>query len=200
VVILDDDLSDRGVPSVQLYSNAHIAKVFEHLQRLGHTRIDCISSHVHNLVIENRIRLWRDWTYRHGNAGELWEQAAPSFSDPTPYAYAEMCRLIKRGPLRATAFVGTTFPAAVGAIRACLENKLVVGRDVSICAMNLEWPAHFMTPTVTGLEMPDISGLLNNCFEWFASDRPWDGPKLLQPARCPLFEGESTGPVKQPRN
>ena len=60
VVSLDLNFCERGIPSIQLFPDAHITQVFEHLQRLGHTRIDCISAHVHNPEIERRIQLWRD--------------------------------------------------------------------------------------------------------------------------------------------
>jgi DNA-binding LacI/PurR family transcriptional regulator len=193
VVSLDGDLSDKHVPSIRLFSDSHIFKVFDHLQRLGHSRIDCISSHVRNREIDRRIQLWRDWSYRHGCMGEFWENAAPSFSDPTPFAYEGMKQLLAKGPLKATAFVGTTFPAAVGAMRACWDHGLIVGKDVSICSINIESPARFIVPSVTGLDMPDLSKLLRDCFEWFNSDHPWEGPKNLGPARAELFAGESTG-------
>jgi hypothetical protein len=196
VVALDGDLSDKHVPSIRLFSDSHIFKVFDHLQRLGHKRIDCITSHVRNREIDRRIQLWRDWCYSHGCLGELRENAAPTFCDPTPYAYEKMKELLKEGPLQATAFVGTTFPAAVGAIRACWESGLSVGKDVSIGAVNIESPARFIVPSVTGLDMPDLSKLLRDCFDWFNSENPWDGPKSMGPARAELFTGESTGPVQ----
>ena len=193
VVALDADLSHQQVPSIRLFADGHIERVFKHLQRLGHTRIDCISSHVHNPGIEARIQLWRDWSDQNGNAGKLRENAAPSFSDPIPYAYDEMKKLLNRGPLKATAFVGTTFPAAVGAMRACWDHGLVVGRDVAICSVNIESPARYMTPSVTGLDTPDFSKILRQCYDWFASEQPWQEPWLLEPTRACLFEGESTG-------
>lgn len=189
------DLSDKAVPSIRLFRDSDIKTVFTHLQKLGHTCIDCISTHVHNQEIERRIRLWRDWSHRHDMAGELRENAAPSFSDPTPFAYKMMRRLLKHEQPKATAFVCTTFPAAIGAVRACWEQGLVVGKDVSICAVNIEAPARFMTPSVTGLDTPDISGLLGQCLDWFTADRPWTGSRCLEPAKANFFKGESTAPI-----
>jgi DNA-binding LacI/PurR family transcriptional regulator len=195
-VCLDCDLSDRGVPSIRLFPDAHIFKVFEYLRQLGHRRIGCISTQHHNPEIERRIRLWRQWLARHDMSGELLESPTRSFSDATPAAHELMGDLLKRGPLASTAFVGTTFPAAVGAIRACWERGLVVGRDVSMCAINIEAPARFMTPSVTGLEAPKLTKLLSQCFDWFTNEREWTGPKRLEPLRCDLFQGESAGPVQ----
>jgi DNA-binding LacI/PurR family transcriptional regulator len=128
-------------------------------------------------------------------SGELIEHPTRSFGDATPAAYEATRELLENGPLKTTAIVGTTFPAAVGAMRACWERKLVVGRDVSICAINIEWPAGFMTPSVTGLDTPNLSKLLRQCFDWFTSDRQWSGSKRLDPLRAQFVQGESTGPA-----
>jgi hypothetical protein len=109
-----------------------------------------------------------------------------------------MSELLKQGPLKSTAFVGTTFPAAVGAIRACWERGLVVGKDVSICAINIEAPARFMTPSVTGLDTPNLSNLLGKCFDWFTDDCNWTGTRRLEPTRSEFVQGESTGLIQVP--
>jgi DNA-binding LacI/PurR family transcriptional regulator len=196
-VSLDLDLSEHHIPSIRLFPDAHIFKVFNHLRQLGHRRIDCISTQYHNPEIERRIRLWREWLERHEITGELHEHPTRSFGDATPGAFDSMRDLLAKGPLEATAFVGTTFPAAVGAIRACSEHGLVAGRDVSICAINIEWPARFMTPTVTGLDTPKLSTLLRKCFDWFTGDGEWKGTRRLEASRAEFFEGESTAQVEQ---
>jgi DNA-binding LacI/PurR family transcriptional regulator len=198
-VLLDLDLSAHEVPSIRLFPDAHIVKVFDHLRQLGHRRIDCISAQYHNPEIDRRIRLWRQWLERHDMAGELLEHPTRSFGDATPTAYDAMRELLAQGPLKTNAFVGTTFPAAVGAMRACWERGLVVGRDVSICTINIEWPARFMGPSVTGLDTPNLSNLLGQCFDWFISDREWTGTKCLEPTRAQFFRGESTGPAVEPQ-
>ena len=112
-----------------------------------------------------------------------------------------MSRLIDDRGSEATAFVATTCPAAIGAIRACYERDIQVGTDLSICAINLEPPAEFFCPSITGLNTPDLSAELGKCFEWFASNNEWDSPKLLEPKDSNLFEGESTsGPKRAPKN
>jgi DNA-binding LacI/PurR family transcriptional regulator len=194
-VALDLDISEQGVPSICLFPDAHILKVFDHLRELGHQRIDCISTQYHNPEIERRIQLWRQWRDRHKIAGELHERPTRSFDDATPAAYEIVRDLVDSRSLGATAFVGTTFPAAVGAIRACYERGLVVGRDVSICAINIESPARFMTPRVTGLDTPDLSKVLRQCFDWFAGEREWTGTRRLAPGRAHLVLGESTGRI-----
>jgi DNA-binding LacI/PurR family transcriptional regulator len=192
-VSLDLDLSPHDVPSIRLFPDAHIVKVFDHLRQLGHRRIDCISTQYHNPEIERRIRLWREWLARHDMQGKLLEHPTRSFGDATPAAYEVMREALDGGSLKPTALVGTTFPAAVGAMRACWERGLVVGRDVSICAINIEWPARYMTPAVTGLDTPNLSKLLRQCFDWFAGDGEWSGTKRLEVMRAEFVQGESTG-------
>jgi hypothetical protein len=65
-----------------------------------------------------------------------------------------------------------------------------------VCAVNIEPPAEFYCPSITGLNTPDLSDVLKRCFDWFRSRSPWRGPKLLEPTKTTLFEGESTGRLK----
>jgi hypothetical protein len=106
-----------------------------------------------------------------------------------------MCRIVDHQQSNATAFIATTCPAAIGAIQSCYERHIEIGRDLSICAVNLEPPAEFFCPSITGLNTPDLSEQLGACFEWFASDKEWTGPRLLEPRHSNLFQGESTGQV-----
>ena len=194
-VSLDLDLSNHEVPSIRLFPDSHIIKVFDHLRQLGHRHVSCISTQHDNPEIERRIRLWREWLIRHDISGELLERSARSFGDATPAAYDAMHDLLDQGPLKSTAFVGTTFPAAIGAMRACWERGLVIGKDVSICAINIEWPARFMTPSVTGLDTPNLARMLGKCFDWFTGEGNWTGSMRLEPGRAEFVHGESTGPV-----
>jgi DNA-binding LacI/PurR family transcriptional regulator len=200
VVILDGDFTSDGLPSIRLFSDVCIERVLDHLWKLGHRRVDCINTQNRNPEIDRRIGIWERWLSRRSCQGELRDDPAPVFSDPTILAYRLMSRLIDGRQSKATAFITTTCPAAIGAIRACYERDIKVGTDLSICAVNLEPPAEFYCPSITGLNTPELSEVLGKCFEWFASSKPWSGPKLLEPRDSNLFEGESTGrPKRQPR-
>lgn len=193
VVILDGDFTAEGLPSIRLFADACIEQVLEHLYRLGHRRVDCMNTQNRNPETDRRIDIWERWLERRGLSGKLWDEPAPVFTDPTVIAYRLMSRLIDRDKIEATAIVGTTCPAAIGAMRACYERGLKVGKDLSICSVNIEPPAEFFCPSITGLNTPDLSGVLDDCFDWFAARGPWRGSKLMEPARSSLFEGESTG-------
>jgi DNA-binding LacI/PurR family transcriptional regulator len=198
VVILDGDFTADGLPSIRLFSDDCVVSVLKHLWQLGHCNIDCINTQNRNREIERRVGIWESWLEQEGCEGTLHDNPAPVFSDPTILAYRMMSRLIDSRQSEATAFIATTCPAAIGAIRACYERGMEVGTDVTICAVNLEPPAEFFCPSITGLNTPDLSEVLGKCFEWFASDKQWRGPMLLEPRVSNLFEGESTGKPKSP--
>jgi DNA-binding LacI/PurR family transcriptional regulator len=196
VVILDGDFTSQGLPSIRLFSDKCVEAVLDHLYDLGHTHIDCINTQNRNPEINRRIGIWKQWRVRNDIAGVLQDDPAPLFSDPTIVAYRLMSRLLDKRRTDATAFVATTCPAAIGAIRACWERKIRVGHEVSICAINIEPPAEFFCPSITGLGTPDLSGILGGCFDWFASRNDvWRGPQLIEPKDPALFAGESAGPA-----
>ena len=194
VVILDGDFTADELPSIRLFSDACIERVLDYLWSLGHRHIDCINTQNHNREIDRRIDIWQHWLDAKSGRGMLHDNPAPVFTDPTIMAYQLMVRIIEdRERFAATAFIATTCPAAIGAIRACYERGIQVGADLSICAVNLEPPAEFFCPSITGLNTPDLSDELGRCFEWFVSDKKWKGPMLLEPKDTNLFRGESTG-------
>jgi DNA-binding LacI/PurR family transcriptional regulator len=200
VVILDGDFTADGLPSIRLFSDACIERVLEHLWKLGHRRVDCINTQNRNREIDRRIGIWEQWLIEHKGSGELHDDPAPVFTDPTVVAYRLMSKLMDKRRSEATAFIATTCPAAIGAIRACYERDIQVGKDLSICAVNLEPPAEFYCPSITGLNTPILSDVLGKCFEWFGNDKKWRGPMLLEPSDSNLFGGESTvRPKRQPR-
>lgn len=194
-VSLDIDLSQHGIPSVQLFPDHHVEAVFDHLYRLGHRTVHLLSTHCDNEEIERRVQIWKAWRTRQGVDGELWERPAASFEDPTPAGRLEMLERIDKGGIDGHAVIGTTCPAAIGAIRACWERRFEVGRRVSVGTINIEPPATFMAPSITGLDMPDIAHPLQQAIDWFQRGGPWDGPVRLVPPEPKLHLGESCGPA-----
>lgn len=192
VVVLDGDVADAGIPSIRLFSEENIEVVFDHLYELGHRRIDCVNTQNQNAEIERRISIWSQWCRRKNVTGNLWDHPAAVFTDPTIVAYNLMARLLDANEIKATAIVGTTCPAAIGMMRACWERDVRVGKDLSICAINIEPPAEFFCPSVTGLGMPNLAGVLESCFDWIFGQDAYAGSALLEPTETSLFEGEST--------
>jgi DNA-binding LacI/PurR family transcriptional regulator len=195
VVMLDGDFTGEGIPSIQLFPDDHLERVFAHVAALGHRQIDCVNTQQHNPEIDRRIALWHKWLATYHCTGRLWDNPAPAFADPTPFAREILGGAVDRQEVNATALVCTTFPAALGALRAFWERGRRVGRDISICSMNIEHPGRYCCPSVTGLDMPDLFSVLAKCFAWFCGDDSWNGRLLLEPAEPVFFAGESSAPA-----
>ena len=71
VIVVDEDLSAYGVPSVQLFPPVSIQKLLDHLAAQGHTRIGCLNTQPGHRVIQDRINQWRYWMASHGLTGHL---------------------------------------------------------------------------------------------------------------------------------
>jgi DNA-binding LacI/PurR family transcriptional regulator len=197
VVIFDGDMTEHGLPSVRLFAQEHIGTLFEHLWALGHRRIDCLSTQGHNDEIGRRIDNWRSWLSARGGTGELWEDPVAAHADPVASAHRLMHEVLRDRPADLQAMVCTTQPAAVGAMRACCDEGLRIGHDISICTVNNEPTGRYSCPSLTGLEMPDIAPLMQRCFDWFTDrDATWSGEQRIEPAEPILYVGESTGPAR----
>ena len=161
VVILDGDFTRDGLPSIRLFSDRCIERVLDHLYTLGPSPRRL---HQHPESQSGNRPPHRHLGALAGNGaeckGELRDDPAPVFTDPTIVAYRLMSRLVDEKQSKATAFIGTTCPAAIGAIRACWERDIRVGKDLSICTVNIEPPAEFFCPSITGLNTPDLSDVL----------------------------------------
>jgi DNA-binding LacI/PurR family transcriptional regulator len=192
VVVLDQDETDAGLPSVVLFPPAEEVRLLEHLAELGHRRIDCINTQSSDAVIQDRIDTWGQFIETHGLSGQLRSQ--PIF-EPIEGAYRLVNDLLREGRPLGTAQFCTTGPAAIGAMRALHEAKLEIGRDISVCAVNDEGLGRYLLKSLTALESPSRALYLRQAVEWMFGDGPWEGPLLVQPKEVHLFKGESTGPA-----
>lgn len=192
VVVLDQDESDVGLPSVTLFPPAMEVKLFEHLVRLGHRRIDCLNTQQRGAIIQGRIAVWREYIQQHGLAGEL---IALERRRPVESAYEVIRDSLRAGHPLGSALFCTTGPAAIGAMRALHEAGLRIGNDISVCAVNSEGLGRYMMPSLTALESPPRALFLRQPTEWMLGEGGWTGPLLVQPQDIPFFKGESTGPA-----
>lgn len=194
VVFLDADMSHHGLPSIRLFAEEHIRYLLDHLRSLGHQRIDCFNVQGHNDEIDRRVDQWRAFIEDHGLRGQLFDNPAAPYEDPTARAHASMRWILDAHGGEVSAILCTTQPAAIGAIRTCADRGIPVGAGgISICTVNNEPTGRFLTPSLTGLEMPDIVPLLERCLDWFDGPaRPWQGSLRITPDEPHLLEGEST--------
>ncbi|HEY8965695.1 MAG TPA: substrate-binding domain-containing protein, partial [Candidatus Methylacidiphilales bacterium] len=146
---------------------------------------------------------WRRGLEKHGLAGELHSvETAHSIEG----AYRLVGRLLGRKgrkvpavPALGSALLCVTGPAAVGAMRACSEAGVAIGRDLSLVAMNDEGLGPYLVPSLTSLQSPAREPFLRPAADWMIGRGPWRGPLLVEPADIPMFFGESSGPAPASR-
>lgn len=192
VVILDQDASSVGLPSVVLFPPASERKLFDHIYNLGHRQIDCINTQEKGSIVQGRLAMWKEYLATKRITGELYSLER---GRPVESAYELVRDTLHAGIPLASALFCTTGPAAIGATRALHEAGLKVGVDVSVCAVNSEGVGRYLIPSLTALESPPRSLYLRQAAEWMLGEHEWQGSLLVQPDDIPLFQGESTGPA-----
>ena len=197
LVVVDDDWSDRGFASIQLFPPVFVQRLLDHFAALGHSRIGCLNTQPHDDVIRERIGQWKIWNAAHELTGRLWDQPVPVQTTPFQAAYTAVRQALKAKQFDVTALLCATAPAAVGAMRALSDCKIRPGRDVAIGVVNGEGYAQLLMPSVTALEPTDPAPYVTMCLDWVAQrEAPWSGPLLLQPKTVPLVVRESSCPAK----
>lgn len=198
LVVLDQDFSHLGIPSVRLSPPVFVQRLLDHLEKLGHRRIDCLNLHPENPeanpVYQQRVEQWKIWKAVHGFEGQLINVPQPLHCAPFNSAYAAIKKLLVGGTFEATALMCVTAPGAIGAMRALHEQGITPGREVSVCTIDSESMGDTLIPSLTALEPPSAIPYLALCIEWIVGGgTDWSGPLLLQPADVPLVIRESTG-------
>lgn len=195
VVIVDEDLSAYGAPSIQLFPPVFVQKLLDHLSSLGHKRIGCLNTQSSNREVQDRINQWRYWMAAQGLSGHLADHPITPHGDPAESAYHAMTEILSNPQRQETAWVCITTPAAVGAMRAMLDRGIQPGRDIAVCAVNGDSIASMLNPPLTSLEPADPRPFLTICLDWMMrGGGPWHGPLLMRPNDVPLIVRESTQP------
>lgn len=195
VVVVDQDFSGQGIPSIQLFPPAFTQKLLDHLEALGHRNIGCLNTQPDNPVVTGRINVWRFWMEAHDFPGRLVNDAVAPYGDAMRRGYETMSRILAEPRREETAWLCTTVDCAIGAMKALHDHGLQPGRDIAICAANGEGVAEYYYPPITALEAGDSTPFLSLCVRWMLNGgRSWQGPLLMQPTEIPLFIRESTQP------
>jgi hypothetical protein len=193
LVVLDDDLSHVGLPSIRQFPPVFVQRLLNHLEAEGYEKIACLNVQPYHDVIEERVGQWRVWMAAHHFSGALINEPVEPYTQPNMRAYQVMRQLLATGQFDAEALFCVTMPAAIGAMRAMYEAGIRPGRDIAICAVDGEGLAEFQIPSVTALEASDLTPYLLSCLRWIAAGGgAWQGPLLMEPSTCRLEIREST--------
>ena len=193
VVILDEDWSGLGLPSIRLCPARSVASLVEHLAERGHRRIDCCNVQPHNPVIRERIDHWWQAASEAGIAGDLIDAPIAPYERPLVAAHRVLAGRLAQAWRPAGAMIGITAPAGFGAARALHEAGLAVGRDVALAVVNGEGLAEYGVPSLTAIELPDATPYFTRCLDWMIKGGDWQGALLMEPPTAQLVVRESTG-------
>jgi len=194
IVVLWQDTSSLGIPSIETGPPVFVSKLIDHLAGLGHHRIDCLNTQPQDSVIRERIEQWRRSLQERGIEGQLHGLTVDHFQSGALTAREEMARLLRTGQLKASALFCATTSQAWGAMRACCDAGLRIGKDISICGFGEIDMARLLIPSVTTVQPADRRPFLERGLDWIASrGANWPHPLRLEPQDVSLFVGESTG-------
>ena len=198
LVVLDDDLSHVGLPSIRQFPPHCVDTMLDHLKTEGYREIDCLNVQPAHEIVELYIAGYQRWLRANRLKGRLINEPIEPYSEPLTSGYRVMKRLLEEGHFKAEALFCVTAPAALGAMRALHEAGIHPGQDVAICTLNGEGLAEFHIPSLTALEAPDIGGYIRNCLDWMlGGGGPWSGPLLLEPENLRLQARESTTRLRE---
>jgi ABC-type sugar transport system substrate-binding protein len=193
IVVLGANFSSAGLHGIENVAEGSVDALLDHLKELGHCRIAALNTVPIVPAIEERLAQWQAWLSRHGLQGELINEPAAPRGDSKQRAFEIVReRLSSGGEVGGSAVLCTTLPVALGAMRAVNELGLILGRDISVCAVNDEGMAPFLNPTLTSSRLGDPTTAVREAIEWMTGSQ-WGGPLLKCTEEVQLFVGGSTG-------
>ncbi|RYX82431.1 GntR family transcriptional regulator [bacterium] len=193
IVVLGANFSSSGLHGIENVAEGSVDALLDHLKELGHRRITALNTVPVVLAIEERLAQWQAWLSRHGLQGELINEATLPREDSRQKAYEIACERLASGDgMGGSAVLCTTLPVALGVMRAVNESGMIMGRDISVCAVNDEGMAQFLNPTLTSSRLGDPGSAVREAIEWMTGSE-WDGPLLKCSEEVEIFVGGSTG-------
>lgn len=195
-VVLSEDLTHLGIPSVVLFPPRSTKTMLDRLAHLGHRRIDCLNVQGHNSITVARIDAWQQWSGLQKEWGVLFDEPCSGDVSIFEAGVKSARRWLKQKSPDATAVFCVTLPAALGALRAARDMGVEIGEDLSVCTIDSEGLGKYLGPSITSFERHSAQPYLSLCFDWIVGGgkkAEWNRPLLIEPRTLRLFEGESTG-------
>jgi DNA-binding LacI/PurR family transcriptional regulator len=194
IVTIFDDFTELGVPFLDQSSEQGVQIMLGYLRSLGHTHIDCFTAYMPGQHVKAVISRWKEAVEMFGLRGDLHDWWAPE-KEPSTAAYEGFTAALRGGKIKATAAICTTVNFVQGVYRAAHDHRLVIGKDISLCAVGSEERARMMIPALTCMSAPDRVPFALRGLEWILTGgKNWNGPIAIRPLTAPLFIGESCSP------
>ncbi|MDB5326387.1 MAG: hypothetical protein JWM57_1956, partial [Phycisphaerales bacterium] len=134
VVTLFHDLTEHGIPCVNLASPRLLWRIAKHFADLGHTHVDCLNTQPSSKLIDDRMRIWAEAAKEYGLDTIVHNHEVEAFVRPDERAHLVAPLVIANPNRRITGLFCTTSAAARGVMRAAHEHGIRVGQDLSLAS------------------------------------------------------------------
>lgn len=192
VVTFEHDLTEFGVPCIEVFPTRHLATLFSRMMRGSTGRLGCLNVQPEDQVIVRRMDAWRDWAERRGLAGPMINEPMKPYDRAVGHAYEVTRRAIREGRLECGALFVTIADAAKGVIRALHDEGVAVGSSFRVASVDDEGDARFLIPSLTSLELPDMDSLVRQALSWmFEPGASLPGNRILASSLPDVFVGET---------
>ena len=149
--VLFNSALDGHTGSVSLDDHASVRVALTHLAELGHRRVGFLSGAAQHDAATRRQAAFFDQVEALGlTARPEWVQPA-GWEAP---AGAEAMHRLLDSPELPTAVLGASMNATIGALSAAVTRGVDVPTQLSLIGIHDAWLAHFVTPSLTTVELP----------------------------------------------
>ena len=194
IVVIDQDWSALGVPSICCFPAAFVRTLLDHCRARAHLRIACLNTQPHDYAIQARLAAYQGWAVDHGMVPHLIDAPVIVGEDPAVRAQAVMAEVLRGGARDWSALFCTTGTVALAAMRALHLAGIAPGREVAVCTLNDDGLGELVIPSLTAQAQVDPTPFLRQTLSWILDpQRAWQGSALIQPERCEVAVRESTG-------
>ncbi len=176
IVTLFTNLTEYGIRCLDGISNDAIKHVVKYLYDRGCRKIDFYAPLSSNHL--KRKEVWRKSIRELGCTGEEWCPQVPEMHPTREFVLENMRRLLAKKAFRSTdAIFCSNMDCAIGAIRALADFGLHVPGDIMIASMGNPEIARLCTPSVTVIDTPDLTPLVDAIFAHYLGTET--GPERL---------------------
>lgn len=196
IATIGDDYTELGIALLDHMPDNGVELLVQHLEDLGHTRVDCFNSEPHTKAELRRVEAWKDALTKHGLEGSLIDHPATPGTDALVVAYEAAMQRLRNGPGLPSAIFCTSARGALGLSRACYDLNHTVGTQISLCTLGTYDNCRYLTPSLTCLVTPDLGIFADRAVQFMLSPGESRQPSIrFQPQSAEIYFGESTGPV-----
>ncbi len=206
IVTLFTNLTEYGIRCLDGISNQAVEYAIRHLYECGCGKIDFFLSSLSSGSLE-RKQIWNETIRKLGCTGKDWSVEVPETRSTREFVLEKTRELIAEGAFRDTeAVFCSTMDCAIGVMRALADYGIRVPENIMIASMGNPEIARLCTPSVTVIDTPDLTPLIDAIFAHYLG---WKSDpehlyfrfelEQLSPEKI-IIPGESTFPKKQMEN